>query len=96
MSAPKKTAPPPGYAEVEEALHQLGMGKPSRWVAARLQAVDNPAAQEAVRLLHARECDVARDLLEAELLRLAGPADACALGWFSPTTEQVRSGRLPW
>jgi hypothetical protein len=32
-------------------------------------------------------------VLKAELLRLAGPADASDLGWFSPAGEQVRDAR---
>ena len=32
-------------------------------------------------------------VLEAELLRLAGPEDARDLAWFKPATEQVRDAR---
>jgi hypothetical protein len=32
-------------------------------------------------------------VLKAELLRLAGPEDGGDLGWFKPTTEQVRDER---
>jgi hypothetical protein len=36
-------------------------------------------------------------VLEAELLRLAGPEHARGLGWFVPTLETVRDERRrPW
>lgn len=97
MTAPKKSTPPAGYAEIEKALHLLDVGETSRWVAAKLQDVANPAAQEAAALLRARERAAARAVLEVELLRMAGPEDARDLGWFSPAGEQVRDARQrPW
>jgi hypothetical protein len=95
MSAPKK-ARPVGYAEIEQALFELDVGEAGRWIAARLQGVANPAVQEAVRLLRARERAAAQVVLEAALLHLAGPADARDLGWFKPATEQVRDERRLW
>jgi hypothetical protein len=97
MSAPKKTAAPAGFVEVEKALHLLDMGESARWVAARLRGVANPAALEAEALLRAKERSAARAVLEAELLRLAGPESGEALSWFSPATEPVRDERRrPW
>jgi hypothetical protein len=97
MTTARKTARPPGYAEIEQALFELDVGESGRWIAARLQNVANPAAQEAVALLRARECAAARAGLEAELLRLAGPESGEALSWFSPATEPVRDERRrPW
>ena len=97
MSAPKRTAAPLGYEPIETVLHLLDMGEPGCWAAARLQAVDIPAAQEAVRLLRARERDAACAVLEAELLRLVGPASGEQLAWFSPAApETVRPKPLPW
>jgi hypothetical protein len=50
-----------------------------------------------VALLRARERAAARAVLEAELLRLAGPESGEALSWFSPATEPVRDERRrPW
>ena len=72
-------------------------GTSARWAAARLQAVGIPAAQEAVRLLRARERDAACAVLEAALVAMAGPEDARGLAWFKPTIEQVRDERRrPW
>jgi hypothetical protein len=97
MSAPKKTAAPAGFVEIEKALHLLDMGESARWVAARLRGVANPAALEAEALLRAKERSAARAVLEAELLRLAGPESGEGLAWFRPATEQVRDERRrPW
>jgi hypothetical protein len=98
MSEPQKRQPPAGYLEVEKALHLLDMGETSRWVAAKLQPVANPAAQEAAALLRAKERGAACAVLEAELLRLAGdPERVEGLAWFTPATEQVRDERRrPW
>ena len=97
MTAPRKSIPPLGYAEIERALRLLDVGETSRWVASRLQGVDSPAVQEAVRLLRARERAAAQAVLEQELSRLAGPPDARALGWFSPAApEAPRPAPLAW
>jgi hypothetical protein len=97
MATPRKTPAPAAYLPIETALHMLDMGEPGCWAAARLQAVDIPAAQEAVRLLRARERDAAKAVLEAELLRLAGPASGEQLAWFSPAApEPMRPKPLPW
>jgi hypothetical protein len=93
VTAPKKTIPPLGYAEIETALHLLDVGESARWVAARLRGVANPAALEAEALLRAKERSAARAVLEAELLRLAGPESGEGLAWFRPATEQVRDER---
>jgi hypothetical protein len=97
MATPRKTVPPLGYAEIERALHLLDVGETSRWVASRLQGVDSPAVQEAVRLLRARERAAAQALLEGALLAMAGPASGAGLNWFVPSHEQVRDEQQrPW
>jgi hypothetical protein len=97
MATPRKTPAPAGFVEIEKALHLLDMGESARWVAARLRGVANPAALEAEALLRAKERSAARAVLEAELLRLAGPESGEGLAWFRPATEQVRDERRrPW
>jgi hypothetical protein len=97
VTAPKKTIPPLGYAEIETALHLLDVGESARWVAARLRGVANPAALEAEALLRAKERSAARAVLEAELLRLAGPESGEGLAWFSPAVaEPAERQRLAW
>jgi hypothetical protein len=97
MATPRTTPAPAGYGEIEKALHLLDMGESARWVAARLRGVANPAALEAEALLRAKERSAARAVLEAELLRLAGPEDARDLGWFSPAApEAPRPAPLAW
>jgi hypothetical protein len=97
MATPRKTPAPAGYGEIEKALAALDAGEGGRWVASRLQSVDNAAAQEACRLLRARQRHAAQALLEQELLALAGPADARDLGWFSPAApEAPRPAPLAW
>jgi hypothetical protein len=73
---------PPGYAEIERAVRLLELGEPGRWVAGKLQALDLPAAQEAVRLLRARERDAARRVLVAALEQMAGQPSGEAMTWF--------------
>ena len=75
-------------AEIEQALFELDVGEAGRWIAARLQGVANPAVQEAVRLLRARERAAAQAVLEAALLRLAGPASGEQLAWCSPAAPE--------
>jgi hypothetical protein len=97
LTAPRKSTPPPGFVEIEKALHLLDLGEERRWVLARLRGLDSHAARQAVALLHRAKREEARAVLEAELLRMAGPEDARDLGWFSPAAEQVRGERQrPW
>jgi hypothetical protein len=97
MADARKTAPPPGFVEIERALHLLDMGETSRWVASRLRNVATPAAQEAAALLRAKERAAAKQVLEAELLRLAGPPSGEQLAWFHAEVGQARDERKrPW
>jgi hypothetical protein len=97
MATPRKTPAPAGYGEIEKALHLLDMGESARWVAARLRGVANPAALKAEALLRAKERSAARAVLEAELLRLAGPESGEGLAWFTPAVaEPAERQRLAW
>jgi hypothetical protein len=78
----RKTPAPVGYVEIEKALRLLELGEPGRWVASKLEGLDLPKAQEACRLLRARERDTARRVLEAALDELAGPPSGDAMAWF--------------
>jgi hypothetical protein len=85
MADAKRTAAPPAYLPVENALRSIEAGVADALVARRLEAVDHPCAERA-----------AADELEAALEEMAGPDDARDLAWFKPATEPVPPTPLPW
>ena len=93
MSAPKKTPAPAAYLPIEKALRAIEGGEADALVARRLEAVDHVGAARAVALLRVGRWGDAANELEAALEELAGPDDACGLGWFRPLVEQVRDER---
>jgi hypothetical protein len=86
----RKAGPPPGFEALEAALAALDQGESSRWVAAKLERVDHPAARRVVQLLRGRARAEAMQTLELALADLAGPPDGSALGWFRPAPEPAR------
>jgi hypothetical protein len=88
----RKAGPAPEYEALEAALAALDQGESSRWVTARLERLEHPAAKRAVQLLRGRARAEAMQTLELALLDLAGLADGSAMTWVRPPTEPARRG----
>lgn len=73
---------PKGYLEIERALRLFEQDEGSRWIAARCDRIDHPAAQEAARLLRAGERYKAQGVLGRALLAMAGPENGSKLEWW--------------
>lgn len=85
--------PPAGYEAIERALWLFDQDEGSRWIAAKLDGVDHPAAREAAHLLRAGERQAARRVLGQALWKMAGPPDGRGLDWWSPRHPGDFKGR---